>query len=97
VHDEEEAARAARVRPALVGVNNRDLQTFAVRLETSEALAPLLPTSAVRVSESGLFTSGDCERLARCGYQAFLVGEALVKDPDPAGRVRALRGSSAAH
>lgn len=95
VHDEAEAERATRVHPTLVGVNNRDLQTFDVRIETSEKLAPVLPLGALWVSESGIFTHEDCVRLARRGFKAFLVGEALVTDADPTARLRSLRGVSA--
>ena len=95
VHNEAETERATRVHPALVGVNNRDLQTFDVRLETSERLAPMLPLGALWVSESGIFSHEDCVRLARKGFKAFLVGEALVTDADPTARLRSLRGVSA--
>ncbi len=95
VHDEAEAERAARLHPVLVGVNNRDLQTFDVRIETSEKLVPLLPLGSLWVSESGIFTHEDCVRLAKRGFKAFLVGEALVTDSDPTARLRALRGASA--
>lgn len=96
VHDEAEAHRAAQFEPTLVGVNNRDLQTFEVHLETSERLAQHLPSGALKVSESGIFTHQDCTRLASAGYRAFLVGEALVKDGDPAARLRALKGNGPA-
>jgi indole-3-glycerol phosphate synthase len=68
-----------------------------VQLDTSERLAALLPAGSLRVSESGIFTHEHCARLARHGYRAFLVGEALVTDPDPAARLRALKGEGAAH
>jgi indole-3-glycerol phosphate synthase len=97
VHDEVEARRAVLLQPDMVGVNNRDLGTFAVALETSERLATLLPSGSLRVAESGISTQSDCSRLAAHGYGAFLVGEALVTDPDPAARIRALRGGPHAH
>ena len=97
VHDETEAARACRLDARLVGVNNRNLQTFEVDLQTSELLAPHLPPAAVHVAESGIHTQAECLRLARCGYGAFLVGEALVTSDDPALLLRSLRGADAAH
>ena len=70
---------------ALIGVNNRDLTTFAVDLETSERLAPIAPPDAILVSESGINTAKDVKRLARAGYHAFLVGEHFMRAADPGG------------
>ncbi len=66
-----------------VGVNNRDLKTFAVRLEVSLDLAARLPAAAVRVSESGIETGEDMNRLRAAGFHAFLIGESLMRQPDP--------------
>lgn len=96
VHDETEASRASNLGVDIVGVNNRDLQTFEVSLETSERVFGSLPAGAFKVSESGIFTHKDCERLHGAGYDAFLVGEALVTAPDSAAALRALRGEHVA-
>ena len=66
-----------------IGVNNRDLRTFEVNLETSLALAERIPASLVRVSESGIFTAADIARLRNAGFDAFLIGESLMRKPDP--------------
>jgi indole-3-glycerol phosphate synthase len=76
----------------MVGINNRDLDTFHVTLETTETLRPLIPAGIAVVAESGIFHLEDVERLERCGIDAVLVGEALVTAPDIAGRVRELSG-----
>jgi indole-3-glycerol phosphate synthase len=94
VHDAEEMGRAARAGARLVGVNNRDLRSFRVSLETSIELAPLAPEGAVLVSESGVETFADVRRLRSCGYAAFLVGEALMRAASPAAALRALRGEA---
>ncbi|OGO51202.1 MAG: hypothetical protein A2148_09045 [Chloroflexi bacterium RBG_16_68_14] len=78
VHDEAEVERALRAGADLIGINNRDLRTFEVDLATTERLRPLVPDDKVVVSESGIFTRADVERLADCGVHAVLVGEALV-------------------
>jgi len=76
--------------PDLVGINNRDLHSFQVSLETTLDLLPCLPSSVCRVSESGIRTRADVERLAAAGVDAFLVGEALVASPDPGAMLRSL-------
>lgn len=83
VHDAEEAKRVASLGADAVGVNNRDLKTFEVRLETSIELASLLPKNMVRVAESGIHTATDLERLQAAGFDAFLIGELLMRQPDP--------------
>lgn len=90
VHDEEELASAVDAEATIIGVNNRDLQTFEVTLETAERLSARIPGSAIRISESGIRTSGDVERLARVGYSAFLIGETLMKSDDRAALAREL-------
>jgi indole-3-glycerol phosphate synthase len=92
VHDAEELARVADSGADLIGVNNRDLRSFEVRLETSLELAERIPATALRVSESGIFTREDVVRLSAAGYTAFLVGESLMKSGDPAAAIRSLRG-----
>lgn len=96
VHDKREAKRAGSLGAAIVGVNNRDLKTFEVSLETSERLIDTLPPNAIKVSESGITTAADCARLSKAGYDAFLIGEALVTAGDPAKKLLELRGGRAA-
>src|SRR5205085_3940761 len=79
VHTAEEIARAREAGARIVGVNNRDLRTFEVRLETSIELAAHAPTGSVLVSESGIRDAEDIGRLRACGYGAFLVGETLMR------------------
>jgi indole-3-glycerol phosphate synthase len=74
----------------MIGVNNRDLTTFEVNLATSLALARGIPDGVVRVSESGIHSAADISRLRESGFQAFLVGEHLMKAADPAQALRAL-------
>ncbi len=93
VHDEEELDRALESGAAIVGVNNRDLRTFTVRLETSLELAPKIPGNLIRVSESGIRTAQDVQRLTEAGFDAFLVGEHLMKAADPAAALKSLRCS----
>ncbi len=92
VHDAEELARARRLGPALVGVNNRDLRTFVTDLVTSEALAEAIPEGALAVSESGIHSSDDVARLRAAGIHAFLVGEALMAASSPGARLPGLFG-----
>lgn len=91
VHDGEELAKAVDSGATIIGVNNRDLRTFEVRLETSLRLAEAIPAGALRVSESGIHSAEDVKTLRAAGYQAFLVGEHLMKSPDPAAALEALR------
>jgi indole-3-glycerol phosphate synthase len=73
-----------------IGVNNRDLKTFEVRLETSLELVERIPASVVRVAESGLSTAQDLHRLRAAGFDAFLIGESLMRQPDPGSALAAL-------
>src|SRR5882757_775678 len=83
VHTHEEAQRIRHLGCCLVGVNNRDLRTFDVRLETSLELASELPPDAVLVAESGINNPADYARLRSAGYRAFLIGEAFMRQPEP--------------
>jgi indole-3-glycerol phosphate synthase len=83
VHDEAEAAVAVEAGATLIGVNQRDLATFEVDTARAERVARMLPTGVVRVAESGIRTPADITRLARAGFDAVLIGEALVTAADP--------------
>ncbi|HSB10420.1 MAG TPA: indole-3-glycerol phosphate synthase TrpC [Blastocatellia bacterium] len=83
VHSAEEMKRAAQAGASLIGVNNRDLTTFYVDLRTSIELASLAPPRALLVSESGITTGKDIRRLSSAGFNAFLVGEHLMRADDP--------------
>jgi indole-3-glycerol phosphate synthase len=95
VHTAEELGRASGAGARLVGVNNRDLRTFEVSLETSVALAALAPAGTLLVSESGLRDAADVERLRVCGFSAFLVGETLMRAESPEAALRSLNGAGA--
>jgi indole-3-glycerol phosphate synthase len=93
VHDEDELQRALDAGAELVGVNQRDLRTFEVDRARAERLAAVIPPGVVKVAESGIAGASDVARLAECGYDAILVGEALVTAGDPAVAVRMLKGA----
>jgi indole-3-glycerol phosphate synthase len=88
VHDEAETVAALAAGARIVGVNNRDLRTFAVDLAVSERIVPALPPDVRGVAESGVRTAGDARRLRRAGAANLLVGEALVRAPDPGALIR---------
>jgi indole-3-glycerol phosphate synthase len=92
VHDEAELARAIAGGARIIGVNNRNLRDFSVDLATSERLGALMPTGTIRVAESGITTRQDVDRLAAAGFDAFLVGESLLRQNDRAAAVAALVG-----
>ena len=92
IHDEAEAERAVRLGAELIGVNARNLRTLAVDDQVFGRLAGQLPDDAILVAESGISGPADVRRFAAEGARAVLVGEALVKDGDPAGAVRQMRG-----
>ena len=92
VHDERELETALSAGAEIIGINNRDLHTFATDLAVTGRLAPLVPRGRVTVSESGIFTRDDLRRLQRLRVNAALVGEALVTAPDTAAKVRELAG-----
>ena len=90
VHTAEELQRATKAGARLIGVNNRDLRTLRVSIETSERLIADAPRDAIMISESGLSGSGELCRLAALGYRGFLIGEALMRAADPAAKLREL-------
>ena len=90
VHDETEVERALRLKSKLIGINNRDLKTFATTLATTERLARLIPPDRIVIGESGIFTPRDLAGLAKMGISAFLVGESLMRQNDVAAATRAL-------
>ncbi|MBI3050364.1 MAG: indole-3-glycerol phosphate synthase TrpC [Acidobacteria bacterium] len=90
VHDETELARAIDGGARIVGVNNRNLRTLEVDVDASDRLAAKMPRGVVAVSESGLQSRTDLERLAAAGYRAFLIGERFMTDPDPAAAIQDL-------
>ncbi|MBX2881857.1 MAG: indole-3-glycerol phosphate synthase TrpC [Granulosicoccus sp.] len=83
VHDEEELQRSLALQPMLLGINNRDLRTFDVSLDTTEALLGAIPESSTVVTESGILNRTDVQRMRRAGVHAFLVGEAFMRAQDP--------------
>lgn len=90
VHGEEELEAALSLGATLIGINHRDLRTFRVDLETSARLLPRIPQGKIVVAESGLESAEDIRRLERMGVSAFLVGESLMRAPDPEAKLREL-------
>ncbi|HEY6183883.1 MAG TPA: indole-3-glycerol phosphate synthase TrpC [Terriglobales bacterium] len=90
VHDEEELGRAINAGCNLIGVNSRDLKTFHVDLNTALRLAERMPKNIVYVAESGIHSGTDIAKLKAAGYQAFLIGESLMKAESPGNALRAL-------
>lgn len=82
VHDDAELDRALQLDCRLIGINNRNLRTFDVSLETTERLAPRIPSDRIVICESGIFTNSDIERIAKTGVKTFLVGESLMRHDD---------------
>jgi len=97
VHDETELARALSVRPALLGVNNRDLRDFSVDVGRTLHLLPGVPTGVPVVSESGIGDGRQLRELSAAGVSAVLVGEALMRAPDPEAALRALVDATEPH
>lgn len=93
VHDVAELDRALALDTRLVGVNNRDLRTFEVRLETTLALKERIPADRIVVTESGIETAADVARLRAAGVHTFLVGETFMRAPDPGRKLQELFGA----
>jgi len=83
VHNEKELIKTLKVKPSIVGINNRNLNTFITSIETSIQLHTLIPEGIIVVSESGINTPDDIKRLRSCGINAFLIGESLMRESDP--------------
>ena len=92
-HTREELTRALAAGARIIGVNNRDLKTLEVRMEISTELIQAIPDECIAVCESGLRSHADLARMRAVGFDAFLVGESLMSQPDPAAALRALVGS----
>ena len=90
VHDGAELERALRLRTPLLGINNRNLKTFEVTLETTLALLPRVPTDRLLVTESGILQRADVLRMRAAGVHSFLVGEAFMRAADPGAALAAL-------
>ena len=89
-HNEDELHRALDAGCDLIGVNNRDLRTFKVDVNTALRLAEMIPKNVVSVAESGIDSGADIARLRSAGYQAFLIGESLMKAESPGEALRSL-------
>ena len=90
VHDAEELERALKLRTPLLGINNRDLKTFETRLETTLGLLARVPQDRLVVTESGILSASDVARMRAAGVEAFLVGEAFMRAPEPGEALQGL-------
>lgn len=93
-HDADEVGRAVAAGAQLVGLNHRDLKTFAMNMDLAAQMRPLIPADRLVVAESGIKTADDVRRLRAAGIDAILVGETLMRTPDPATALRALLGEA---
>ena len=92
IHDRMELKRAVDAGARIVGVNNRNLHTLSVDLDATRVLIDEIPADVIGVAESGLQTTGDLRELEQLGYRAFLIGEVLMRNPDPGEKLRELLG-----
>lgn len=92
VHDAAELEAALELRTPLLGINNRDLRTFETRLESTLSLLPKVPQDRIVVTESGILSAADVARMRSRGVNAFLVGEAFMRAPDPGSALRSMFG-----
>ena len=90
VHTEKELAAAVEAGAQVIGINNRDLKTFAVDLSTTERLAPLIPRGTPAVCESGIDSLEQIRRVEKCGIHVFLIGESLMRAPEPGKKLAEL-------
>ncbi len=93
VHDRAELEKAVDSGAEIIGVNNRNLETFEVDLDTSVRLSYLLPEGVIRVSESGITDPAAIELLTQAGFHAFLIGESLMRSSDPAAALKSMIGA----
>ena len=91
IHNEEELKNLLPARPEIIGINNRNLKTFEVSLETTGRLSTLIPEECVKVSESGIRNNEDMKLLRSYGADAVLIGETLMRSPNVADTIRELR------
>ncbi len=92
VHDRSDLEKALSTRARLIGINNRDLNTFRVSIETSLRLKPMIPEDRIAISESGISTRKEIEALERAGFRGFLIGESLLRERDRGRKLRELLG-----
>jgi indole-3-glycerol phosphate synthase len=90
VHTEKELAAAVEAGARVIGINNRDLKTFAVDVSTTERLAPLIPRGTPAVCESGIDSLEQIHRVEKCGIHVFLIGESLMRAPEPGKKLAEL-------
>jgi len=88
VHEGEDLEKALKVKAEIIGINNRNLNTFATDINQTLKMVPLIPPGKIIVSESGIRTTNDLNRLKKAGIRAFLVGETLLKAPDPGKKLK---------
>jgi indole-3-glycerol phosphate synthase len=94
IHDEVELERALTISPKILGVNARNLKTLDVDTSSFDRLLPLIPGSIIKVAESGISTLDDARRARKAGADALLVGEALVRSPDPGNTIKSFLESA---
>jgi indole-3-glycerol phosphate synthase len=94
VHDEPELNRALRAGATFIGINNRNLATFQVDLQTTEALAPLIPSDRLVISESGIKSVEDIRRVAAAGVHGALIGESLMRAANPQAVLKSFRAAA---
>ncbi len=92
IHNADELEKVMKTTAKIIGINNRDLKTFHVDLQISEALSALIPPDKIKVSESGIHNHDDIRRLQGAGCDAFLVGESLMRPTDRVQSLKKLRG-----
>jgi len=90
VHTKEELQKVLKVNPSIIGINNRDLNTFSTDIQTSIQMRPLISDDIITVSESGINTPDDICCLRSCGIDAFLIGESLMRENDPTQKLMQL-------
>jgi len=95
VHDQDELEKIIPFRPRIVGVNNRNLNTFTTDLATAEQLRDSIPADSICVAESGIHSRDDMVRMERAGYNAVLIGEGIITAPDRGVRIKELLGTHA--